>query len=169
MLIRLPAFPHNFFSFHSGKPDDRSSILSSSKKPLQTDKYNLKYNQNRNRFEQELLGKSGAAAKASKSFNLLDVMGSMKKDKKSSYEDIRAKELEQKLKRDRETKERVERQIKWMLELQVKDKGSFKQFAAFTKFTERKEGILHEYIKCHVCDHVMPGYEQVPITSLTDF
>ena len=90
----------------------------------------------------------------------------MKKDKKSSYEDIRAKELEQKLKRDRETKERVERQIKWMLELQVKDKGSFKQFAAFTKFTERKEGILHEYIKCHVCDHVMPGYEQVPISSL---
>ena len=120
------------FPFHSGKPDDRSSILSSSKKPLQTDKYNLKYNQNRNRFEQELLGKSGAAAKASKSFNLLDVMGSMKKDKKSSYEDIRAKELEQKLKRDRETKERVERQIKWMLDLQVKDKGTFKQFAAFT-------------------------------------
>ena len=90
-MNRFSALPYIFFPFHSGKPDDRSSILSSSKKPLQTDKYNLKYNQNRNRFEQELLGKSGAAAKASKSFNLLDVMGSMKKDKKSSYEDIRAK------------------------------------------------------------------------------
>ena len=127
-----------------------------------TDKYNLKYN--RNRFEEELLGKSGAAGgKAGKpgGFNLLDVMGSMKKDKKSSYEDIRSKELEQKLKRDRETKERVDRQIKWMLDLQVKDKSNFRQFAAFTTYTERKEGILSEYFKCHVCDLVMPGYEKV--------
>ena len=104
---------------------ERVSELSQSKKPAETNRYNQSWKAQTNNkaprrfenvFEQRMWEEQNMGAKQKgkqgKSFNVTDVMGSMNKNnKKNSYEDRRAKELEEKMKRDKMMKDRLDRQV----------------------------------------------------------
>ena len=104
---------------------ERVSELSQSKKPAETNRYNQSWKAQTNNkaprrfenvFEQRMWEEQNMGAKQKgkqgKSFNVTDVMGSMNKNnKKNSYEDRRAKELEEKMKRDKMMKDKLDRQV----------------------------------------------------------
>ena len=131
---------------------------SSSKKPVETNRYNLQYKRptqhpakKRPLFEEEL---TKGTKKPQSSFNLMDVMSTMKKSdpKRSDDSDARSREKAAKLKADKQRRERIEREMKTVMELEVKDKDG-KQFAAVTTWTEGEEQVY----KCWICAMVIPG------------
>jgi len=155
----------------SSEVEGMKSVLESggSKKPaVETNKYNLQYRKpgplnrpQKNLFEEEM-NKMNKNAKKPDNFSLMDVMSNMKDKKKESEKvtDIRAKELAAKLRQDKIRQERVEREMKTVMELQVKDKADFSVFSVFTSWKESIDGgggSEVEMFKCCVCNVQING------------
>ena len=59
----------------------------------------------------------------------------------------------------------VDGKIDWMLDLRVKDKETFEEFALFTTYKDTREGVEQEFFKCHICNNEMPGSERPQIAG----
>ena len=59
----------------------------------------------------------------------------------------------------------VDAKIDWMLDLRVKDKETFEEFALFTTYKDTREGVEQEFFKCHICNNEMPGSERPQIAG----
>ena len=146
----------------SGGEGMKSQLGSSgSKKGVETNKYNLQYKRPgpASKPRKSLFEEMEMAKKNNKSnFSLMDVMSTMKKkdgDKKGEATDIRSRELAAKLKQDKIRQEKIEREMKAVMEIQVKDKADFRVFSAFTSWKESvgdDDKATVEIFKCWVCN-----------------